>query len=73
MPFYDLKCSKCDKEFNIMAKVAEREKKLIKCPDCGNDELDAVFNNVNIIRSKKSDTSPVCENIDKCGGCCPYS
>ncbi len=33
MPFYDLKCSKCSMEFNIMAKLSERESGQITCPD----------------------------------------
>lgn len=69
MPFYDLKCDKCEKEFNVMAKMSEREDKLIKCPECGNNELSAVFNSVNIIQSRKSSDAPVCPNMDRCGGC----
>jgi len=55
MPFYDLKCSKCGHEFNVMAKMSERTEKLIKCPECGSNELDAVFKSVNIIQSRKSE------------------
>lgn len=71
MPFYDLKCRKCNEEFNIMAKMSEREQNLIKCPKCGSNELDPIFSNVNIVRSRKPD-APVCPNIDRCGGCCGY-
>jgi len=69
MPFYDLKCEKCGKEFNIMASMSDRENRLVKCPDCGSSELGSVFKSVNIIQSKKHD-APVCPNIDRCGGCC---
>lgn len=34
MPFYDLKCPKCGSEFNVMAKMSERENNQINCPDC---------------------------------------
>ena len=71
MPFYDLKCKKCSEEFNASAKISEREQKLIKCPKCGNIELEAIFNNVNIIQSRKSD-APSCPNFDRCGGCCGH-
>lgn len=71
MPFYDLKCEKCGKEFNIMAKMSEREQKTIKCPDCGSNELNAVFSKVNIIQSRKSD-APACPNAHICGGCCGH-
>lgn len=71
MPFYDLKCRECSKEFNIMAKMNERDQKLIKCPKCGSIELEAVFSNVNIIQSRKSE-APACPNAHKCGGCCGH-
>jgi putative regulatory protein, FmdB family len=35
MPFYDLRCRECNEEFNIMAKMSDRDRKLIKCPNCG--------------------------------------
>ena len=70
MPFYDLKCRQCGEEFNIMAKMSEREQKLVKCPKCGSNDLDPVFNKVNIIRSAKSPDAPSCPNIEKCGCRC---
>lgn len=69
MPFYDLRC-KCGHEFNIMAKMSDREQKLIKCPECGSNELEPIFSKVNIIQSRKS--QPECPNIHKCGGCCHH-
>lgn len=68
MPFYDLKCS-CGEEFNIMASMSDRENRRIKCPKCGSDELEAVFSNVNIVRSEKTVPND-CPNFDRCGGCC---
>ncbi len=67
MPFYDLKC-KCGEEFNIMASMSDRENKRIKCPKCGNTDLEAVFTNVNIVQTKKFATSR-CPNYHRCGGC----
>lgn len=72
MPYYDLRCTKCGEEFNVAAKMSEREGKLIKCPKCGNNELEAIFNNVNIIRSRKSQDAPACPNAHVCGGCCNH-
>ena len=69
MPFYDLKCNKCNEEFNVMAKISEREKGQISCPKCDSNSLSALFNNVNIILSRKSE-SAACPNINRCGGCC---
>lgn len=71
MPFYDLKCSKCGIEFNTMAKMSDRENKLINCPECGNNQLETVFKNINIIQSRKSN-SPDCPNKHVCGGCCSH-
>lgn len=70
MPFYDLKCDVCKEEFNIMAKMSEREQKLVKCPKCGSNELSAVFKSVNIVQSRKSEGE--CPNLHKCGGCCGH-
>jgi putative FmdB family regulatory protein len=69
MPFYDLKCKECGKEFNIRASMKEREEKLILCPNCSNNTHEAVFTKVNIISSRKSSGSE-CPNIKSCGGCC---
>ena len=35
MPFYDLRCIECEKEFNISAKISEKTEKRIACPECG--------------------------------------
>ncbi len=72
MPFYDLKCTACGEEFNIMAKMSDRENKLIKCPKCDNNELETVFKSVNIVQSRKSSSSD-CPNVHKCGGGCCHS
>jgi putative FmdB family regulatory protein len=69
MPFYDLKCSKCGEQFNIKASLSEREQNLIKCPECGSNNLEAVFTNVNVILNRKTQ-APQCPNIGSCKGCC---
>ncbi|NLC68613.1 MAG: zinc ribbon domain-containing protein [Clostridiaceae bacterium] len=71
MPFYDLQCEMCGKEFNIMAKISEREQKRIKCPYCGSNELRAVFKNLNYMVSRKQDR-PVCPNSKSCGARCSF-
>lgn len=69
MPFYDLKCDQCNEEFNILAKMSEREHKLIQCPKCGSHELSTVYKSVNIVQSRKNSA---CPNVHKCGGCCGH-
>ncbi|MCX7748633.1 MAG: zinc ribbon domain-containing protein [Clostridia bacterium] len=71
MPFYDLRCNTCQEEFNIMAKMSDREQKKIKCPKCGNNDLSAIFKTVNITSSRKSGEAD-CPNIHKCGGGCHH-
>ena len=71
MPFYDLQCDRCKEEFNIMAKMSEREQRLIKCPKCGSSELSTVYKSVNIIQSRKSE-GPSCPNAHVCGGSCGH-
>jgi len=70
MPYYDLRCSSCNAEFNIKASIKERENNEIKCPNCGNTTLEAVFKTVNFISSKSNDT-PSCTS-GCCGGSCGF-
>lgn len=71
MPFYDLRCANCGEEFNTMAKISDRDQKLIKCPKCGNTDLEAVFKSVNIIQSRKQEGFE-CPNAHKCGAHCHH-
>jgi len=43
MPNYDLRCPKCDKDYNIRATIAEKSEKRIPCPDCGSFEMETLF------------------------------
>ena len=43
MPKYDLRCEGCNTEFNARASISEKTEKLIKCPECGGNELATVF------------------------------
>ncbi len=73
MPFYDLKCKECQEEFNIMAKMSDRDQKLVKCPSCGSTELETVFKSVNIVQSRKSTEAPGCPNAHVCGSHCAHA
>lgn len=68
MPSYDLKCQ-CGNEFNVSAKMSDRENKLIQCPVCGSKDLQAVFKSIGIIHSRKSPERAACANAHVCGGC----
>ena len=68
MPFYDLHCPKCDKEFNILASMAEKSEKRIPCPECGSFDLKSVYKGAPAyIKDKKK--MPECPNRDICAGC----
>lgn len=71
MPSYDLKC-RCGSEFNVSASMQDRADKNIRCPECGGNELEAVFKSVGILRSRKSPEMPACPNAHVCGGGCAH-
>ena len=68
MPFYDLRCPQCDKEYNISASMAEKTEKRIPCPDCGSLDLETVYNSAPgiLIGSTKM---PECPKSSVCTGC----
>lgn len=70
MPFYDLKCSQCGKEFNQKATITMRENREIPCPDCGGFDLEPVFKSVQYVIKKKESDGPACPNAHRCGGGC---
>lgn len=71
MPFYDLFCQSCDKEYNIMATMANKENRNIQCPDCGTTDLKTVYNSAPNFIKKIGDSGPACPNRSVCGsgGC----
>ena len=73
MPFYDLYCGVCDKEFNIMAAMADKMEKKIPCPDCGSTDLSTVYNAAPAFIKGGGDTPPSCPNSRACGAVCPHS
>lgn len=69
MPFYDLCCADCSKEFNVGASISDRTEKRIVCPKCGSNDLKAVFKSANFY--VKMDKESECPNSHICGsGCC---
>ena len=71
MPFYDLRCPACGKEFNARASMTERAEKKIPCPECGGVELEAVFTGAPAyIKSRKNEG---CPNSHVCGAGCRHA
>lgn len=71
MPYYDLHCPICDKEYNISASIADKTEKRIPCPDCGSFELETVYNGAPAY--VKSRAGAACPNSHVCGGGCPHA
>ena len=68
MPFYDLYCPKCDKEYNIRATMDDKTNKRIPCPDCGSLELETLYKGAPAyVKGVKQQ----CPNANACGSSCP--
>ena len=73
MPFYDLRCVKCDEDFNVMASMAEKMEKRIPCPKCGSMNMETVYKSAPYYIKSSSGASPPCPNSKVCGTACPHS
>lgn len=69
MPYYELRCTNCQTEFNVKASIQERTEKSIRCPNCASQELEAIYRKVNILRHKDSECE-ACSLSDSTGSCC---
>jgi hypothetical protein len=65
----------------IMSKMAKKsvgkkgEKKLIKCPFCGNNELERLYSEMNVTQASGSSKNEIslCQANGECSsGTCPY-
>ena len=75
MPFYDLKCANCGKEFNVMATITEKTEKRIPCPDCGSHELTRVYEKMNLSVGNAEVSAPVSQGCSCCAHAsgCPHA
>ena len=73
MPFYDLRCVKCDQEFNIMATMSDKAERRIPCPDCGSMDMETVYKSAPYYVKGIGDLAPACPNSRACGTACPHS
>ena len=73
MPFYDLLCTKCDQEFNIMASMSDKTEGRIPCPDCGATGMVTVYKSAPFFIKGGGDAIPACPNSRACGVSCPHS
>jgi len=74
MPLYDLYCTNCEKEYSIMASMADKTDHLIPCPDCGTTDLETVYNSAPAFLKGGREKAPVCPNSSVCGsGSCRFA
>lgn len=71
MPFYDLRCAKCKKEFNIKASISDKTERRIPCPECGSYDMESVFKAAPFYI--KGNKAPDCPNSHICGTGCRHA
>jgi putative FmdB family regulatory protein len=54
MPRYEFMCEKCDKPFELIMTISEREKADVKCPKCQDTKVLPQFSGFVAHTSKKS-------------------
>jgi len=71
MPFYDLRCTECNKESNIKATMAEKTEHRIQCPQCGSAKMETVYKSAPAYIKNSGDRLPACPSGTTCGnsGC----
>ena len=62
MPFYDLRCTDCETESNIMATMADKTAGQIPCPECGSLKMETVYNSAPAYIKSTGDSMPSCAN-----------
>ncbi|MCL2030004.1 MAG: zinc ribbon domain-containing protein [Oscillospiraceae bacterium] len=72
MPFYDLRCAACDREFNLLASVTDKTERRIACPECGSRELETVFKAAPAYLKGGGGKGPECPKRHICGSGCPH-
>jgi putative FmdB family regulatory protein len=71
MPFYDLRCNKCEKEFNIRASMADKAENRIPCPECSTTDMVTVYKSAPAFIKSSGDSVQSCPGSASCGdtGC----
>ena len=71
MPFYDLYCKSCDKEYNIRASMEDKTERRIQCPDCSSTEMESVYKSAPFYVKNRAGGNPTCPQSKVCGagGC----
>lgn len=67
MPFYDLICSDCASEANILASVSDKTDRKIPCPKCGSFKMETNYNFAPAFVKNMGDAAASCGNAAACG------
>ena len=70
MPFYDLHCENCDREFNIMASITDKSERRISCPECGSTDMQTIYKSPPAYIKSRGEKVPACPNGAACGAGC---
>jgi putative FmdB family regulatory protein len=54
MPTYEFICQKCSNKFALTMKIAQYEKKRVRCPKCNGTKVSQRISSFQTITSKKS-------------------
>ncbi len=65
MPVYEFRCDTCEKKFDVVATLKEKEAGLKPvCPNCGSSLVRQVFSRFTVIGGSKNDIDTDLENLD---------
>ncbi|MEO0009313.1 MAG: zinc ribbon domain-containing protein [candidate division WOR-3 bacterium] len=66
MPVYEFCCDECEKKFDIVATLQEKEAGLKPvCPHCGSSSVHQVFGRFTVIGGSKDDTDIDLPDVDE--------
>ena len=73
MPYYDLRCTSCDKEWEIKASIEDKTNRIIPCPQCGSTDLETVYSSAPYFIRGGGPPMPSCPSSSSCGASCPHA
>lgn len=54
MPTYAYHCRKCGKQYTLIMRISEHERKKVRCHKCGSNQVGKLVQAFNVTTSKKS-------------------
>jgi putative FmdB family regulatory protein len=73
MPFYDMRCADCAKDFTVRASVEDKVQKRVACPECGRHNMETIYRPVGVSVKASAPAAPAtCPNAHICGSACAH-